>query len=85
MQSISRAELYTADILRVFQNANDDRNWSKWMGNYIKIYAERDVRSLFPQLNLQSFRRLVQMMAHASGTMINYSDYARSLDVSQPT
>ncbi len=64
----------------------DDRQyWSLWMENYVKTYVERDVRSLFPQLNLQSFRRFVQMMAHASGTLINYSDFARSLDVSQPT
>jgi len=63
----------------------DRQYWSLWMENYVKTYVERDVRGLFPQLNLQSFRRFVQMMAYASGNMINYSDFARSLDVSQPT
>ena len=63
----------------------DRQYWSLWMENYVKTYVERDVRGLFPQLNLQSFRRFVQMMAYASGNLINYSDFARSLDVSQPT
>jgi len=56
-----------------------------WMSNYFKTYIDRDVRALFPTLKLDSFRKFIRMMARSSGEIINYSDFARSLDVSQPT
>ncbi|MEE9356040.1 MAG: DUF4143 domain-containing protein, partial [Methylococcaceae bacterium] len=34
---------------------------------------------------LDAYRRFVQMLAYASGEIINASNFARSLDVSQPT
>lgn len=56
-----------------------------WMENYLKTYIERDIRALFPQLNLDAYKRFIQMLAFSSGEMINASNFARSLDVSQPT
>ena len=56
-----------------------------WMENYVKTYIERDIRALFPQLNLDAYKRFMQMLAFSSGDMINASNFARSLDVSQPT
>ncbi|MBI4753995.1 MAG: ATP-binding protein [Betaproteobacteria bacterium] len=56
-----------------------------WMENYLKTYVERDIRGLFPQLKLVAYRRFVQMLAFASGEQINAANFARSLDVSQPT
>ncbi|MEK6625895.1 MAG: DUF4143 domain-containing protein [Bdellovibrionota bacterium] len=46
---------------------------------------ERDVRRLFPDLQLETYRRFVRMMSLSSGQLINYSQFAKSLDVSSPT
>lgn len=63
----------------------DRRFVSLWMENYFRTYIERDVRSLFPGLRLETYRRLVSMLGHASGQILNAAEFARSLDVSQPT
>lgn len=56
-----------------------------WMENYIKTYVERDVRALFPGLNFLTFKKMLGLLAHATGDLLNASEFARSLDVSQPT
>ncbi len=56
-----------------------------WMQNYLKTYFERDLLRLFPGINQQRFRHFLQMLSHLSGTIINYSQVARALSVSQPT
>ncbi len=56
-----------------------------WMENYQRTYLFRDVARLFPGLNRDRFRIFVQMLAGLSGTILNYSEVARALGVSQPT
>ncbi len=56
-----------------------------WMSNYVKTYLERDIARLFPQLNQIRFRTFLNLLAGLSGTIINYSDVARSLGISTPT
>ncbi len=68
-----------------FLKRNDAKFFRLWMENYIKTYVERDIRALFPALQLDVYKRFVQMLAYASGEIINNSNFARSLDVSQPT
>jgi predicted AAA+ superfamily ATPase len=58
---------------------------SIWMNQYTGTYVYRDVARLFPGINENRFRMFVQLLAGLSGTVINYSDVARSLGVSQPT
>jgi uncharacterized protein len=58
---------------------------SLWMNQYIGTYLYRDVAKLFPGINETRFRMFVQILAGFSGNVINYSDVARSLGVSQPT
>lgn len=55
------------------------------MEQYIQTYVERDVARLFPSLNRARFRQFTEMLAGLSGHVINYSEVARTLDVSQPT
>jgi len=59
--------------------------YSLWMENYFKTYLERDIRRLFPGLNSEAYRRFIQMLGFNSGKIVNYSNFARSLGVSQPT
>ncbi len=63
----------------------DKKFFRLWMENYLKTYVERDIRVLFPQLNINAYKRFIQMLAFSSGDIINASKFARSLDVSQPT
>jgi len=58
---------------------------SVWMTQYVGTYLYRDVARLFPGINENRFRLFVQILAGISGNVINYSDVARSLGVSQPT
>ncbi len=56
-----------------------------WREEYIKSYIERDIARLYPNLNAVRFRRFIELLAGCSGTIINYSNIAKVLDVSQPT
>jgi len=63
--------------------AQDDRFYGAWMENYVQTYIERDVRALFPRLDLIKYQRFVSMLAGLSGTIINRSQVGRSLDISE--
>jgi len=64
----------------------DKKRFTKlWMQNYIQTYIDRDIRNLFPGLNQHKYRLFLSMLSHLSGSIINYSDVARVLGVSQPT
>ncbi|WP_319524038.1 ATP-binding protein [uncultured Desulfosarcina sp.] len=63
----------------------NNRFHSTWMNQYIGTYLYRDVAKLFPGINENRFRQFIQILAGISGNVINYSDVARSLGVSQPT
>jgi hypothetical protein len=56
-----------------------------WLQNYLQTYLDRDLPRLFPSLDRQKFRLFVQMLAQLSGSIVNYSEVARALGVSQPT
>jgi len=56
-----------------------------WMENYIADYVSRDIRGLFPRLNIHHFRRFLSLLAQYSGHQLNMSTMARALGVSVPT
>ena len=64
---------------------NNPRFQRLWTQSYIKTYLERDILRLFPNLNREKYQLFLQMLAQLSGTIINYSDVARTLGVSAPT
>jgi predicted AAA+ superfamily ATPase len=55
------------------------------MQQYRDSYINRDIARLFPSLNKINYRRFLNTLSKLSGTIINKSDLARSLEVSQPT
>ena len=61
----------------------DDRFYDAWMENYIQTYIQRDIRTLFPRLDLIKYQRFVSMLTALSGTIINRSQIGRSLDISE--
>ncbi len=68
-----------------FLKRKDGRFHALWMENYFATYVRRDISTLFPGLNLNAYRRFIRMLGHSTGTIINASEFARSLNVSQPT
>ena len=57
--------------------------YEAWMENYFQTYVQRDIRTLFPRLDLIKYQRLISMLAALSGTIINRSQVGRSLDISE--
>ena len=68
-----------------FLNRGNELFFDQWMESYIQSYIERDIRRLFPTLNLDAYQRFTKMLCFASGDIINLSNFSRSLGVSQPT
>ena len=56
-----------------------------WMENYFTTYINRDMRALYPRIDMLKYRRVVSMLAQLSGTVINRSEIARSIEVSEKT
>ncbi len=57
----------------------------QWMEHYISDYVRRDIRQLFPKLNIHNFHRFLTLLAQFSGHQINMSVIARSLEVTVAT
>lgn len=56
-----------------------------WSENYVRTYLQRDVARLFPGLDHTRFGQFLGLLGNLSGSILNYSDIARALAVSQPT
>jgi hypothetical protein len=85
-QKISHARLMQAFLKGGYPEPvleEDDKFYNLWMENYIQTYIQRDVRTLFPRLNLVKYQRFVAMLSALSGTIINRSQVGRSLDTSE--
>ncbi len=74
--------LYTGGYPRIF---DEGRNPTRWLGDYIDTYLERDVRSLSNIGNLATFHRFIQLCAGRSGSLLNFSTLATDCGISQST
>ena len=63
--------------------SNDQNFYNLWMKGYFDAYINRDIAKLFPQLNSLAYQRFVSMLCYLSGTILNRSEVARSLSVSE--
>ncbi len=59
--------------------------WPQWQENYVASYVARDIRALFPRLNIHNFRRFLTLLAQYSGHQLNMSDMARALEIGVST
>ncbi len=57
----------------------------QWMENYIQNYVTRDIRALFPKLNIHNYRRFLTLLAQFSGHQLNMSTMSRALEISVTT
>jgi predicted AAA+ superfamily ATPase len=65
--------------------APDDRVSLRWREAYIADYLERDIPALGPRIPAAILLRLWTMLAHAQGGLLNQSQLAASLAVSNQT
>jgi predicted AAA+ superfamily ATPase len=63
----------------------DKAFYQEWMTDYQSAYVNRDIARLFPRLNKIAYRRFITMLGKLSSKIINKSDLARSIGVTQPT
>lgn len=47
----------------LLKSQQNPRFYKVWMDNYISSYVERDIRALFPKLNIQNFKRFLLLLA----------------------
>ena len=69
----------------VLEASENKLYFSQWMDNYIANYVNRDIRGLFPKLNIHNYRRFLSLLAQHSGHQLNMSNMARALEISVPT
>lgn len=66
-------------------SAPDVDIWIQWIDNFIKTYIERDLPLLGLNVSPLVLRNLWTMIAHSHGSIANYSNIGRSLEVSSTT
>lgn len=58
---------------------------SDFFEGYIQTYLERDLKTLIQVSNLRDFRHFIRAVSVRSGQLVNYSDMAKDVGVSQVT
>ena len=62
----------------------DDEARAVWFSGYVQTYLERDLQGLRAVENLADFRRLMRAACLRIGGMLNQTDLARDVGISQP-
>ncbi len=62
-----------------------DRQRADWLDAYIETFVQRDVRSFGYSIPPERLRKLLAMLAHTHGGLLNVSDLARALGLSANT
>lgn len=64
---------------------NTDREWIDYYQSYVKTYLERDVNSLIKVKNHLTFVKFMTLVAARTGQILNYSNIASEVGVSEVT
>lgn len=65
--------------------ARNARQWQAWQENYIRTFIERDIARHRLRFSAIEMRRLMTMIAHVHGGVLNASELGRSLGYSYHT
>lgn len=65
--------------------AADTEQWQAWQESYVRTFIERDVARHRLTLSSSDVRRVMTMLAHSHGGILNYSSLGRSLGYSYHT
>ena len=61
------------------------KNWERFYESYVATYIQHDVRQYLQISNQTTFYKFMQIAAARTAQLINYTDMARDVGVSQPT
>lgn len=61
-----------------------ERDWQEFYSSYVSTYLERDINELISADSL-TFTKFLTAVAARTGEMLNYSNIAGEIDVSEPT
>ncbi|MDF1654168.1 MAG: ATP-binding protein [Coxiellaceae bacterium] len=61
------------------------KHWQRFYESYVSTYVQRDIRDLLQIQDQTVFHKFMQIVAARTGQLINYSDVARDVGVSEPT
>lgn len=65
--------------------ADDLEIWTQWLDNFIRTYIERDLPLLGLKVSPKILRNLWLLVAHSHGSVINYNNFSKSLEISATT
>jgi predicted AAA+ superfamily ATPase len=65
--------------------ADSDAESVLWRESYVRTFLERDIPQLGFNIAASAMRRFWMMLSHVHGQILNHSDVARSLDISDAT
>ncbi|MBN9350054.1 MAG: ATP-binding protein [Chitinophagaceae bacterium] len=65
--------------------AKNNAEATEWLNDFIHSYVSRDLRMLGLPMQPTEITRLLQMLAHQHGQLLNHSNLARSLGISMPS
>jgi len=57
----------------------------KWLDDFVETFIQRDLSRLGYTLPTSTMRRLITMLAHLNGDLLNASNLGRSLGITSPT
>ncbi len=69
----------------LIEGEHNEDYYRLWLENYVVDYLNRDIRTLFPRLNIHNFRRFLTLLAQFSGHQLNMSNISRALGTSVST
>jgi hypothetical protein len=65
--------------------AKNDNDSNLWLNNFIRTYIERDFRNMGLDINSSVSRKLLTMLSHYNGKILNMSDLSTALGLTVPT
>ncbi len=80
-------EIYEIIWRGSFPSINVDKqlSWEMFYSSYLQTYLERDIRDLASISDEMTFLKFIRIIASRTGQLLNYSDIATSVGISQPT
>ena len=60
-------------------------NWQRWQENFVRTFIERDIPRIGVKISPIQIRRLMGMISHNHGGLLNASEFGRSLGISYHT
>ncbi len=66
-------------------NTDTGVDWEIFYSSYVQTYIERDIKDLNAVSNEMTFLKFIKVIAARTGQVINYSEVANEVGISQPT